>query len=298
MALPMAATVVSHVAAASLAFGAFLLVWQGGRWRAVGAGAAAGAAVVFEYQAALAAAIVLAYLVWRTRSARDAALYLAGAAPFAAALAAYNAAAFGSPLHVSYRYVTATFPQQRSGFFGLGVPSAHALAHTLFGQRGLFVVSPVLVLAAAGLVLVYRRGLRAEAVTAGAVVVGFVVVAAGYFDPYGGLSPGPRYFVPALLFLALGLAEAYRRWPLPTAAVAVLSAVVVLFEAGTWGPNLDWATVWWWAGLPRLAGFALVLVAAATAAGLLAADLGRTDRAKLGRWRRSRSSSAPQVERR
>ena len=239
MALPMAATVFSHLAAASLAFGAFLLAWRGAERAWLGAGAAAGAALVCEYQAALAAAIVLVYLVSQTRSARALALYAAGAAPFVAALAVYNAKAFGSPQHFSYRYVTGTFPQQHRGFFGLGVPSVGALAHTLFGHRGLFVVSPVLLLAVAGLVLLFQRGLRAEAVTAGAVALAFVVVAAGYFDPYGGLSPGPRFFAPALLFLALGLPEAYRRWPLPTAAVAAVSAVATLFEAGTWGPNFD-----------------------------------------------------------
>ena len=178
-----------------------------------------------------------------------------------------------SPLHFSYRYESATFQQQHSGFFGLSVPSLHSLAHTLFGKRGLFVVSPVLLLAVVGLVLLWRRGLRAEAATAGAIVVAFVVLAAGYFDPYGGLSPGPRYFAPALLFLALGLPEAYRRWPLATAGLAGISLVATLYQAGTWGPNDDWSTIWWWAGAPRPVGFALVLTAVAAAVALVAPDL-------------------------
>ena len=275
MALPMAATVFSHVAAGSLAFGAFLLCWRGGRrsWEWLAAGAAAGAAFFFEYQAAIAAAIVFVYLVARTRSARAAALYVVGAIPFVAGLAAYNAAAFGSPLHFSYRYESATFQQQHTGFFGLSVPSLHSLVHTLFGKRGLFVVSPVLLLAVVGLVLLWRRGLRAEAATAGAIVVAFVVLAAGYFDPYGGLSPGPRYFAPALLFLALGLPEVYRRWPLATAGLAGVSILATLYQAGTWGPNYDWSTIWWWAGAPRLLGFGLVLAAVAAAVALVAPDL-------------------------
>jgi len=284
MALPMAATVFSHLAAGSLAFGAFLLCWRGGPWAWLAAGAAAGAAFLFEYQAAIAAAIVFVYLVARTRSARAAALYAAGAAPFVVALAAYNAEAFGSPLHFSYRYESATFQQQHTGFFGLSVPSLHSLVHTLAGKRGLFVVSPVLLLAVAGLVVLWRRGLRAEAAAAGATAVAFVVFAAGYFDPYGGLSPGPRYFAPALPFLALGLPEAYRRWPLPTALLAGVSVLATLYQAGTWGPNYDWSTIWWWAGAPRLLGFALVLAAVAAAAALVAPDVRRLSelRARLG----------------
>lgn len=273
MALPMAATDFGHLAAGALAFGAFLLAWRGGRWSVVASGAAAGAAVLFEYQTAVAAAVVLAYVVVRTRAARDAALFLAGAVPSAVALGAYNSAAFGSPLHFSYGYVTATFPEQRSGFFGIGVPSGHALVRTFFGHSGLFVVSPVLLLAVAGLVALGRRGFRAEAVAAGAVALAFAVLAAGYFDPYGGLSPGPRYFAPALLFLALGLPEAFRRWPRTTTAVAAVSAAATLFQAGTWGPNFDWSTIWWWAGLPRLAGMALTAALVALAAALLAPDL-------------------------
>jgi len=273
MALPMAATVFGHLAAASLGFGAFLLAWRGGPRAWLAAGAAAGAAFVLEYLAAIAAAIVFVYLLACTPSARAVALYAAGAVPFVAGLATYNAEAFGSPFHFSYRYVGATFPQQHTGFFGLSAPSLHSLVHTLFGKRGLFVVSPVLVLALVGLVLLWRRGLRVEAATAGAVVVAFVVLAAGYFDPYGGLSPGPRYFAPALLFLALGLPEAYRRWPLPTAGLAGISVLATLYQAGTWGPNDDWSTIWWWAGAPRPVGFALVLAAVAAAVALVAPDL-------------------------
>jgi hypothetical protein len=268
MALPLAATLLGHLPAGTFAFAGFLLASQSRRRRLVAAGGCAAAAVLFEYQAALIAVIVLGYVVLRTRSARSAAAYVLGAAPFALALGADNLAAFGSPLHFSYGYESGVFPEQQRGFFGIEVPSALGLAKTLVGHRGLVLLSPVLLLGAAGLALLWRRGQRLEAGVCAAVAIAFVVISAGYFDPYGGLSPGPRYFATSLLFLALGLAEAYTRWPRLTAVAAIASVGAMLFEAATYGPNFDFETVWSVLGLPRVAALPLVLAPAAAALAL------------------------------
>ena len=50
--------------------------------------------------------------------------------------------------------------------------------------------------------------MRAEALACAAATLVFALLSVGYFDPYGGESPGPRFLVPALPFLALGLADA------------------------------------------------------------------------------------------
>ena len=282
MALPLAATTFGHLPAAALAFGSFLLA---SRRRPLAAGLAAGTAVLFEYQCALVALVVLGYLLAREPRWRTGGLFLAGLAPPALALAAYNRVAFGSIHHFSYSYEGPVFPEQQGGFFGIDVPSASALGKTLLGHRGLLTLSPVALLAAAGLVLLWRRGLRAEAAACALVVVAFLVVSAGYFDPYGGPSPGPRSFAPALPFLAVGLAEGFARWPRLAAAAAGASILLMLYEAGVWGPNVDFSTIWWWLGLPRLAGLALVLVPAAAAALALLPLVARPWRAGYARSR-------------
>ena len=86
----------------------------------------------------------------------------------------------------------------------------------------------------------------------------------GYFDPYGGTSPGPRFFIPALPFLVLGLTEAFVRWPLVTTLVALVSAARVIPAAARWNPGPDWPTLWTQFGLP--AGAAAILVALPAAA--------------------------------
>ena len=103
-------------------------------------------------------------------------------------LAAYDRAAFGSPFHVSYRYVAnALAERQHGGLFGIGSPSAHGIATVLAGDRGLLVASPVLLAAAAGVVLLWRRReTRGAALVCGAVTVMFLLSTSGYFLPYGG----------------------------------------------------------------------------------------------------------------
>ena len=122
--------------------------------------------------------------------------YIAGALPGAAVLGAYDWAAFASPFHLSYRYIANDYSQeQKSGFFGIGFPYAHSMREIFIGDHGLLLDAPIVVLAAAGLWLLWRTH-RAEAVVAAAVSVLFLLLNGGYFLPYGGGSPGPRFFVP------------------------------------------------------------------------------------------------------
>jgi hypothetical protein len=235
------ATSFSHVPAACLGFAAFLLAWAR---RPAAAGLAVGAAILVEYQLALVAAAVGVYVL--LTGARPLLRYAAGVVPGALLLGAYDWAAFGSPFHVSYDYVANRYAaEQASGFFGIGLPRTHSIHEVFVGDRGLLVVSPVLAAAAAGLVLLARR-YRVEAIVAAAVVVLFLVVNCGYFLPYGGYSPGPRYFVPALPFLALGLAPAFARLTVVTAALAAASVVASTAVLVSWtnasGPYRE--TVW------------------------------------------------------
>ena len=76
-----------------------------------------------------------------------------------------------------------------------------------------------------GPVLAYRAGQRREALLAGAVCVGYSMLISGYETPFGGWSPGPRFLLVVLPFLALGLPAAYRRFPLTTAVLAACSVL-------------------------------------------------------------------------
>jgi hypothetical protein len=222
--------------------------------------------VCVSYQTALIALVLLVVAVWHWR--RDALLFVAGLVPPAVALGAYDQAAFGSPFHLSYRYVANRFAErQHAGFFGIGYPTLHGIAEVLIGSRGLLVWSPVCVAAAVGLVLARRW--------VALLVVGlFVLVDAGYFLPYGGGSPGPRFLGAALPFLALGVPAALERFRLPTLALAFVSAATMTVQALSWGVRSEhdtaylpgkndvMATVWSVGGLNRDVAALLVLACA------------------------------------
>ena len=277
LAAPLAPTFFEHDAAGAFSIAAFALAWLGRRRSALAlAGLCAGTAVLFQYATGLIAFALLVYCVWRHR--RRVVWFLAGAVPPAVALGAYNWSAFGSPFHLSYRYIVNEYAErQHHGFFGIGAPTLGGLKDVLAGSRGLLYFSPVLVAAAVGLWLLWRRGTRAEALLAAVVVALFLLLDAGYFLVYGGGTPGPRFFAPALPFLALGLPCVLARWPRPTLALAFVSAVLTTIDALSWGvrppDDTSWfpnrteisKTIWAWVVPDRNVG-ALVVLACALAA--------------------------------
>jgi hypothetical protein len=229
-----AATGFDHELTAAFGLGAFVLAWAR---RPALSGLAAGAAYLVEYEAA--AVILLLALYVLLSGTRPLARYVAGVVPGVALSAAYSWAAFGSPGRNPHNYEPNQFQgvDPNSGVLGIHLPTAHGIRLVFVGDRGLIVVCPVLVLATAGLWLLWRRGFRAEALVAALVVVAFVVGDCGYGDPYGGLSPGPRYITAALPFLALGLAPAFARWRRLTAVLTAVSLVAGLTLGLTWAAS-------------------------------------------------------------
>jgi hypothetical protein len=248
MLLPFATLFFSHALAAALAFGAFATTWLWPRW-SVAAGVLAGFAVVVDYPLALAAAIVALYAL--SRSLRTGAAYALGAVVGVLPLLLYNWFVFGSPTHLSYRDAVLVGGESghdvlganAAGFFGIGMPDARVVVELLFAPVGLLRMSPVLALAAVGVVLLYRRGLRAEALVIAAVAVSYLIYNSGYYQPFGGFVPGPRFLVPILPFLGVALAPAFRRLPLTSLALGAVSVVLMTAVTIT-GPLLAFDGRW------------------------------------------------------
>ncbi|MBI4346480.1 MAG: hypothetical protein HY553_06470 [Elusimicrobia bacterium] len=201
-----------HQLTAFWLFAAFFLLRRSrGAAGALGAGLAAGLAVLTEFPAVFPALALAGYAVASPRRGAPArAAFLAGAAACAALLGAYNRACFGSAFTLSYEVLgNPTFRDYTArGVLGFTAPSPAALAALLASPaRGLGFIMPVFLYALPGLAAMRRLpGARVEAAGIAATFAGMAVLFSGYAGWHGGWTYGPRYLVLLLPFLAVPLA--------------------------------------------------------------------------------------------
>jgi hypothetical protein len=310
MVLPFSTLYFSHVLAALLAFAAFALLMRERdgpqRLKLLAlAGLLSGLAFATEYPLAFAGAALGLYAICRGDRVKRGLVYAGGCIAGSLPLFAYNLAAFGSITHFSYKNAVEkqgrtghdVLGSNEEGFFGITLPEPKVALELLFSSKGLLTLAPVLAMGIVGTVLLHRRGRRAEALTIAGIAGVYLVYNSGYWLPYGGGTPGPRFLMPVVPFLALPLAIAWRRFPATTLALAVPSALFMLTATLTFPLIGDDHVGFWWKLIDATnfvatvatplgaghhwAGIAPVLIAAAVAAGLGAAATGRLPRPRF-----------------
>ena len=238
--LPFATLFFAHVLSAALGFAAFAVISaerdRVHRLPFVGAaGALAGLAVTTEYHLAIVAVVVGVYALVRDDWLRRGLAYAGGVALGALPLLLFNTWAFGTPFRHTYENNLTGRDDPLTGFFGASTPDAQILSDLLFSAWGLVTLTPVVAAAAVGCALILRGPRRAEGLVALGVTGLYLLWASSLglgVSPFGGLGP-PRYLIPMLPFLAVGLAVALRRFPLATAALAAISAFQMVAQTAT-----------------------------------------------------------------
>ncbi|HZU14477.1 MAG TPA: hypothetical protein VFB58_16675 [Chloroflexota bacterium] len=265
------------------------------------AGLLAGYSIISEYPTILIAAVLGVYLlVVANQKLRAAGAYLAGMAPPALLAGVYNLAAFGSPLSTGYMHVHSSLYRHsiKAGIFGLGslsgygiqAPTWHSIWEITFGTyRGIFLISPILVLFPLGAWIAWRRGvLRPEIALCAAIVVLYFLMDASRPQDVngwsGGFSVASRHLVPMLPFMmlpiALGLQNRAYRVVFVVLGALSLVELFLITVTGSFGGfnyydqnplinelwarvehghvNLNWGYMGGLSGLPSVAPYLLI----------------------------------------
>lgn len=255
IALPYSAALYQHQMAAFGAFVGFYLLWRAifeganRRWLWL-VGALFGLVAITEYPAVVILGVIFVWALWQMPDRAALCRVVLGAVPLGLVFAGYNYAAFGTPLPVGYNYSTLWQDEHQTGFLSLTLPTlARFYGLTFSPVRGIFLLSPFLLLAFPGFVGMWRqrRDQRGTAVTLALVVAGFFAYNAASVMWWGGFTVGPRYLVPMLPFLALPVIFALnwlfgRAWGVLLAAALIGLSVFhvgALTIAGQGWPPVD-----------------------------------------------------------
>ena len=300
--LPFATVFHSHVLSACLVFAAFACLFfereTAGRLPVVAAGGlVAGLAVTTDYPNAIAALVLGLYALARAPRVRRALAYVAGFAAGVAPILLYQRWAFGSLFHVTYAGESDTGRERTSGeIAGYADPSLRHLLESLFAMTGFFTIAPVLLCAAVAVVLLFRRGLRAEALVVIGIVALTMVYNASYKTEFDSYSGGERYLIAITPLLAVALALSFRRFPATTTGLAVVSGILMAALASSHvrsGLDPNWfrelgerrfpptvlglvGITGWYAALPFFLAIAFAAAAAIVATGAVRASRGET----------------------
>lgn len=206
-------------------------------WRYAIAGMCAGVAGLTEYQAGVPCLMLTAWVVLSPgRSVRRLAAFGGAALPALVVLLAYNDAAFGGPLEVSYDHLaTPGFAKLHAqGIGGVALPDFSRLSPVLWSlHRGLLLTSPIFLLVVPGAALLWWRGERRLAALSLGVGVYFLLIIIGAEAWFGGWSFGLRLMVPAfpwMIIAAMAPLALLRERALPEVITRALLGVGLLYQ--------------------------------------------------------------------
>ncbi len=263
MACALSALLFSHMVTAMCLFCSFLLLQSHAGaeqreawWRWAGAGGLCGLAILCEYPAALVAVLLAAFATANARGSgpwprlQACAVFGGGAVLLLLPLPLYNWAVYGSPLSQGYAHLAgeARFRLGMGrGLEGVGLPDPGALWGLTFGiPHGLFVLSPFLLLAVPGSVVMWRRGERPGVLLCVGAALVMLLFNSGYYFWDGGDALGPRHMTPALPFLLIPAAHALRRrawrriapWLVALSiAICTVGTALLMFALGKLDPS-------------------------------------------------------------
>ncbi len=236
-----------HQLSAMCLFGVFYLVFTRQQSLSIPllliAGFLLGYSVITEYPSVLVVAIMVLYILYnlyRFSDWRRIGWVILTGSILAIGLMVYNTTIYHSPLELGYSYSELWVDQHHTGFMSLTLPHSDAIWGITFSRfRGLFILSPWLLLALPGFVLWWRFGeYRPELVVTIASVLSFFFFNTSSIMWWGGFSIGPRYLLPILPFLTLPVLYTLRCWGNLTWFRILIAVLLGWSLVAVWGLTL------------------------------------------------------------
>ncbi len=214
-------TIYGHQLSAVLLFSAFYLLFMHRQalstQRLLAVGLLLGYSVVTEYPSLLMVIVIYLYafiLLCQHDDWRRIGWITSTGSILALGWLLYNKMVFGGMFHLGYDYSALWVQQHHTGFLSLTAPHWDALWGITFGRfRGLFVLSPWLLLFVPGVIIWWRsHEYRAELLVALSCILVMVLFNSASIMWWGGFAVGPRYLLPMLPFMAVITIFSFRLW--------------------------------------------------------------------------------------
>ncbi|MBZ0297628.1 MAG: hypothetical protein K8L99_34040 [Anaerolineae bacterium] len=144
----------------------------------------------------------------------------------------FNYFSFNTIMPVGYNYSINWQEEHQTGFLSLTMPNLPRLYGLTFSPiRGMFVLSPFLLLFFPGIYLMWKQRLdqRDVLIVSVLIVLGFFLYNGASIMWWGGFTVGPRYLIPMLPFMVLPISFAFN-WLLKHTWGQVITALLIAFS--------------------------------------------------------------------
>jgi hypothetical protein len=244
IAFPYSRALFQHQIAAFGAFVGFVLLWRviyegaSFKWLWV-VGLLFGLTAISEYPVIPFLSLIFLWAVCKRSIRLQLYRVILGALPLFLILMAYDWAAFNTPLPVSYKYHVIHKEVHRQGLMGVTIPSLETLyGLTVSPFRGLFFISPILILAIPGLYFMWRQKDQGIAVLLTCIIAGFFLYNASYLFWWGGHAIGPRYLVPMLPFMIIPMSLTFNRWLDRLTGRIIIGLLIIFSLFNVWAQTI------------------------------------------------------------
>lgn len=165
-----------------------------------------GLAAITEYTTGIIIILLFVYIFINLKEKNKILIYFISATPPLLLLLIYNYLCFEDPFTLGYFHQAPEIAAEAMarGCFGFELPKLNILYKILFSSyRGLFYISPVLLLSIPGFCYLYQdKNLRQEFYVCLLSTLAFIILSASFVAWHGGYGLGSRYAIPALPFMA------------------------------------------------------------------------------------------------